>query len=172
MRQVYVVAMTKQDFKTLNHCVYSTNYHLVIVTKYRKKVINKTILDTLDRLIRERVIAWGGECMEVNGEPGHVHILMSLPPKACISDFVNALKTGTSRQIRNRFTDHIAKFYRKSVFWSKSYCVVSCGGAPLDVVWCRDKCGLFTFSLPTLQGVTKESRILQNTLGIYLVYRW
>jgi putative transposase len=126
--------MNKQQLKPLNHCVYATNYHLVIVTKYRKPVISEEILGTLKRLIYERVDAWNGECMEVNGEPDHVHILLSLPPNVCISDFVNALKTGTSRQIRNRYAEHVNKFYWKPMFWSRSYCVVTCGGAPLDIV--------------------------------------
>jgi putative transposase len=52
----------------------------------------------------------------------------------CISDFVNALKTGTSRQVKNTFPEQVKAFYWKSAFWSKSYCVVSCGGAPLDIV--------------------------------------
>lgn len=126
--------MSKQTIKTLNHCVFSTNYHLVLVTKYRHPVIDADILNCLDDLIRERVEAWGGECLEINGEPDHVHILLSIPPRVAISDFVNALKTGTSRQIRNRFPEQVKKYYWKPTFWSKSYCVVSCGGAPLDIV--------------------------------------
>ncbi len=126
--------MKKQQLHSLNHCVYSTNYHLVLATKYRRQVINSDMLNLLEKLIHERIKAWDGECLEVNGEPDHIHILMTLPPKHAISDFVNALKTGTSRQMRNRFPEHVKKFYWKPMFWSKSYCIVSCGGAPLDIV--------------------------------------
>ena len=126
--------MNKTTLKAQNHCVYNTKYHLVLVTKYRKKVINNTVLKRLAELALERVEAWEGSLLEINAEPDHVHILFELPPKHAVADFVNALKTGTSRRIRNEFSSHVNQFYNKPVFWSRSYCVVTCGGAPLEVV--------------------------------------
>ena len=126
--------MTKATLKAQNHCVYNIKYHLVLVTKYRHGVINAAILDRLTELIDERITAWEGELIEINGEADHLHILFELPPKFAVSAFVNALKTGTSRRIRNEFSAHLRPFYWKPVFWSRSYCVVSCGGAPLSVI--------------------------------------
>ncbi len=126
--------MSKTTLKSLHHCVYNTKYHLVLVTKYRNPVINEDILKRLSELIAERVDAWEGELFEVNGEPDHLHILMELPPKYAVADFVNALKTGTSRRVRNEFADHVNRYYWKPFFWSKSYCVVTCGGAPLSII--------------------------------------
>ncbi|WP_319823058.1 IS200/IS605 family transposase [Marinobacter sp. LV10R510-11A] len=93
-----------------------------------------SVLARLSELISERVSAWEGELFEVNGEPDHIHILMELPPKYAVADFVNALKTGTSRRIRKEFADHVNSYYWKPVFWSKSYCVITCGGAPLSTI--------------------------------------
>jgi putative transposase len=104
------------------------------VTKYRNPVINKAILARLSELAKERIEAWEGELFEINGEPDHVHLLLELPPKYAVADFVNALKTGTSRRIRKEFSDHVGKYYWKPCFWSKSYCVVTCGGAPLSII--------------------------------------
>ena len=126
--------MSKTTLKAQHHCVYNTKYHLVLVTKYRNPVINEGILARLSELISERVSAWEGELFEVNGEPDHIHILMELPPKYAVADFVNALKTGTSRRIRKEFVDHVNSYYWKPFFWSKSYCVITCGGAPLTVI--------------------------------------
>ncbi|QEA39667.1 IS200/IS605 family transposase [Pistricoccus aurantiacus] len=126
--------MTKTTLKAQNHCIYSIKYHLVMVTKYRRNVINAAILERLTGLISERIMAWEGELIEINGEPDHVHILFELPPKFAVSDFVNALKTGTSRRIRKEFSTHLRPFYGKPVFWSRSYCVVTCEGAPLSVI--------------------------------------
>ena len=50
-------------------------------------------------------MAWGGELSECNGEADHVHLLLSLPPTVALSDFVNALKTGTSRRLRAEFAE-------------------------------------------------------------------
>ena len=126
--------MKKTSYNTLNHCVYKLRYHLVIVTKYRKKVITPEMLKRIKVLCHTRANEWQGEVIEVNGEPDHIHILLELPPNKCISDFVNALKTGTSRRMRNEFTEHVKRHLWGKSFWSKSYCVVSCGGAPLDIV--------------------------------------
>ena len=126
--------MPNQEMKSLNHCIYNTSYHLVLVTKYRKKVINTPILNRIKYLAQERTEAWKGSLHEINGEPDHIHLMLTLPPNVAISDFVNALKTGISRRIRNEFHEHVKKFLWGKAFWSRSYCVVSCGGAPLNIV--------------------------------------
>lgn len=92
------------------------------------------MLDDFEAQARARCEAWGGRLIEVNGEADHVHLLLELPPSAALADFVNALKTGTSRRLRNTFAAHLAAFYSKPVLWSRSYCVLSCGGAPLAVI--------------------------------------
>jgi putative transposase len=66
--------------------------------------------------------------------PDHVHLLIELPPTVALADFVNALKTGTSRRLRSAFAGYLSTIYSKPVLWSRSYCVLSCGGAPLSVI--------------------------------------
>lgn len=125
---------SKQRFNKLYHCTYALHYHLVVVTKYRRKCITDPMLHQMEEIVRQRCEGWGGELLELNGEADHVHLLVSLPPTAELSKFVNNLKTTSSRLLRRDFKDHLSKFYYKPVFWSRSYCVVSCGGAPLEVI--------------------------------------
>ena len=122
------------DLKALYHCVYSLQYHLVIVTKYRKRCLTAPVLASFEEQAKERCASWGGRLIEINGEADHVHLLLELPPTTALADFVNALKTGTSRRLRNEFKEHLATFYAKPVLWSRSYCILSCGGAPLDIL--------------------------------------
>jgi putative transposase len=124
----------KSEFSKLYHCVYSLHYHLVLVTKYRRRVITRPMLERLREIARARCEGWGGELVELNGEPDHIHLLVSLPPSLELSGFVNNLKTTTSRLIRKEFADEVAKTYSKPVFWSRSYCIVSAGGAPLSII--------------------------------------
>lgn len=126
--------MNKTTVKSQNHCVYNINYHLVLMTKYRHPVINNEVLERFIGIAKERLLTWEGELIEVNGDPDHVHLLIDLPPKHAVSDFVNALKTSSSRLIRKEFAAHLQPYYWKPVFWSKSFCVTSCGGAPLDII--------------------------------------
>lgn len=122
------------EFSKLYHCIYALHYHLVIVTKYRRKCLTGAMLARFRELAQARCEGWGGTLTEVNGERDHVHMLVSLPPNLDLSRFVNNLKTTTSRMIRKEFAEELNRVYRKPVLWSRSYCILSCGGAPLSVI--------------------------------------
>lgn len=129
-----MVMMSIQALKQRQHCVYALNYHLVIVTKYRRKCLTSAMLDEIRRIAEERAAAWEGALIEMNGEADHCHFLLSLPPHRAVSDFANMLKTNTSRLLRRDFREHLDKVYLTPVLWSRSYCVISVGGLPLDVL--------------------------------------
>jgi putative transposase len=105
-----------------------------MVTKCRRKCLTAPMLARFRDIAEARCEGWGGKLMEVNGEPDHVHLLVSLPPNLDLSRFVNTLKTTTSRLIRKEFADEVNRVYRKPVLRSRSYCAISCGGAPLSVI--------------------------------------
>jgi putative transposase len=72
---------------------------------------------------------------EFNGEPDHVHLLIDLHPDNNISDLVASLKSASSRILRQEFKEEIEKVYwGKAKLWHDSKCIISCGGAPLDLV--------------------------------------
>ena len=124
----------RQELKTLYHFVYNLQYHLVLVTKYRRKCITAPLLARLKEILAATTAKWGGELIECNGEADHVHLLISLSPTVQLSIFVNNVKTVSSRLIRKDFGRELARWYRQPVFWSRSYCIISCGGAPLSVL--------------------------------------
>lgn len=123
------------DYNTNRHSCYSLKYHLVVVTKYRHKVINKEILKRLDEIalniFEER---WGCKIIELNGEEDHLHILFEAPPQVQLSKLVNNFKTVSSRLIRKEFKEHIDKFYYKPYFWNNSYLILSTGGATIETI--------------------------------------
>lgn len=93
------------------------------------------MLERLKIICTELTHKWDCELLEFNGEADHVHLLLSLNPKVVPSVFVNNLKTVSSRLIRKDFGEELAKVYwKKPVFWSRSYCIITCGGAPLSVI--------------------------------------
>lgn len=93
-----------------------------MVTKYRRKCITSPMLERLRTHCQALVEKWECELLEFNGEADHVHLLLSLNPKVAPSVFVNNLK-------------ELKRYYwNKPVFWSRSYCIISCGGAPLSVI--------------------------------------
>lgn len=120
--------------KSHYHCVYDMKYHLVLVTKYRRKCFTAEILDRLEAIARTLCLKWEVEVLEFGGEADHVHLLLGLNPTIQPSKLVNSLKTVTSRRLRAEFTEHLAQFYWKPVLWSRAYCLLTAGGAPVEVL--------------------------------------
>jgi len=114
--------------------VYDLSIHLVLVTKYRKKVITPEILKRLGEIFAATAEKWECEVTEFNGEADHVHMLISINPKVCISTFANNLKTVSSRLVRKEFAEHIGTMLFKDAFWKIGYCVSSTGGASIDTI--------------------------------------
>ncbi|NJK53658.1 MAG: IS200/IS605 family transposase [Acaryochloridaceae cyanobacterium RU_4_10] len=112
--------------------VYDLNIHLVLVTKYRKKVINKDMLSRLSEIFESTCQKWRCELVEFNGEPDHVHLLINFPPDVEVSKLVNNLKTVSSRLVRKDYLEYLNSVYSKPVFWSGAYFVASCGGVTIE----------------------------------------
>jgi len=124
-----------QELQTSHHCVYKIQYHLVLVTKYRRAALTKNMIASVEQWLRNIIEKrWQGDLIEFSGEPDHVHLLFSVPPTIEPAKAVNALKTATSRRLRKTYSAACAKHYRKRVFWSRSYCILSVGGAPLELL--------------------------------------
>ncbi len=111
---------------------FSLQMHLVLVTKYRRKVITAEVLQRLEEIFHATCLKWESRIIEFNGEVDHVHLLIEYNPKVQISKFVNNLKTVSSRLIRKEFEEHLKSVYSKPVFWSGAYFVSSCGGVTVE----------------------------------------
>lgn len=116
-----------------NHSVFLLHYHLVMCIKYRRKVIDNSISDRLKDIFVDISPNYGVELLEWNHDIDHVHLLFKAKPNTEISKLLNAYKSASSRRIKNEFPS-IRKSLWKEYFWSKSYCLVTTCGAPLDVV--------------------------------------
>ena len=116
-----------------NHSVFAMYYHLVLVTKYRRQVINDEISERLKQLFAELGKPYKLTIMEWNHDKDHVHVLFRAEPKSELSTFLNAYKTASSRHIKKEFPSIKSKLW-KDAFWSKSFCLITTGGAPLEVL--------------------------------------
>jgi len=107
---------------------------LVLVPKYRRAVITERVFATL-RAAWEKVIR-GFECelLETGWESDHVRLLVGYPPKVALSRLVNSLKGVSARRLRAANLPEVQKKLWGEHFWSPSYCAVSSGGAPLEIV--------------------------------------
>ena len=121
-------------WRTTKSCVFKNFIHLVFVTKYRRGVFTGEMITRLHSIFKEVCIQMSVELLEFGGENDHVHLMVSCPPKLAVADLVGKLKGKSSYVLRKEFWPQIKTKLWGSHLWSPSYCVVSCGGAPLDSV--------------------------------------
>ncbi len=121
------------EIRTGRHCVFNIHVHLVFVTKYRRKVFTKAILDEMRGIFKKVCKDFEAVLVEFDGEDDHVHLLVNYPPKVSVSSLVNSLKGVSSRLLKQRFPE-LEKRYWKGALWSPSYFAASCGGAPISIV--------------------------------------
>lgn len=127
--------MTKnQDIRHGRHCFFMLHVHLVFVTKYRRDVFTKTILDDLKTTFDSVCKDFEAELVEFDGEDDHVHLLVNYPPKVSIVKLVNSLKGVSSRMIRKKNYPSVKAKLWGNMLWSPSYFAGSCGGAPLEII--------------------------------------
>jgi len=120
--------------KSHYHCVYNLKYHLVLVTKYRKKCFTAEMLQRLEQICKNLCTMWEIELIEFGGEADHAHLLLDMHPNIMPSKFINNLKTVSSRLLRKEFALHLQQYYWKPTLWTRAYCLISAGGAPLDII--------------------------------------
>ena len=116
-----------------NHSVFSLNYHLVLVIKYRRKVIDDPISIRLREIFENIQGDYNITVREWNHDVDHVHILFSAHPNSEISKFLNAYKSASSRLIKKEFPQ-TRKLLWKESFWSRSFCLITTGGATIEVI--------------------------------------
>lgn len=120
--------------KSHYHCVYKLTYHLVLVTKYRKKCLSNEMLNRLEEIVKKNCADWEIDLLEFNGEADHIHLLLEMHPNIMPSKFINNLKTVSSRLIRKEFEEELKPYYGKPVLWTRAYCLLTTGGATIDVI--------------------------------------
>ena len=124
-----------QPYYTNRHSCFLLQYHMVLVTKYRKPVLTGKVKDLVYGTIREIFEEKGMNILEMNGEPDHIHILYESDPFTAPGSLANIIKTKTSRFARKEYVDTLLKkYYQKPLFWSQSYFVTTVGENTFDAV--------------------------------------
>ena len=115
------------------HSVFLLHYHLILVVKYRRQVFTDEISERAKEIFEYIAPSYKIELVEWNHDKDHVHILFKGQPKTETSKFINAYKSASSRLLKKEFPVIRQRLW-KEMFWSQSFCLLSSGGAPIDVV--------------------------------------
>ena len=116
-----------------NHSVFAIHFHLILVVKYRKKVITDAISNRLKDIFSYIEDDYNITLEEWNHDIDHVHILFRSHPNTNVSKFINAYKSASSRLIKKEYPNIRTKLY-KEAFWSQSFCLISTGGANIETI--------------------------------------
>ena len=115
------------------HSVFLLNYHLVLVTKYRRQVFDDEISARAKEIFEYIGANYHITLVEWNHDKDHVHILFRAHPNTQLSRFLNAYKSASSRLLKKEFPRIREKLW-KETFWSQSFCLLTTGGAPVEVL--------------------------------------
>lgn len=118
---------------TNNHSVFLLHYHLVLVIKYRRNVIDDNIGIRLREIFEKISTNYNITIEEWEHDKNHIHVLFKAHPNSELSKFINAYKSASSRLIKKEFPQ-IRKQLWKEYFWSRGYCLLTTGGSPIDVI--------------------------------------
>ena len=110
------------------HGAYRTEYHIVWITKYRRRILNPGVKGYLSKLFLKVMKEMPGcEIMEQNIQVDHIHLLMIIPPKYAVSDVIGEIKQYTSSKIREKFAWLEKVYWKEKVVWSPGYFVSTVG---------------------------------------------
>ena len=115
------------------HSVFLMNYHLVLVSKYRRKVFDAKVSERAKEIFSYIAPNYNLTLIEWNHDEDHVHILFKGHPNSELSKFINAYKSASSRLLKKENPAIRSKLW-KDHFWSRSYCLLTPGGAPPEVI--------------------------------------
>ena len=116
-----------KDTNSLSHTSYRCKYHIIIIPKYRRMVIyNKLRVDIIE--ILKTLINRKPDVKLIEGEacPDHIHMLLEIPPKYAVADFMGYLKSKSTLMIFDRHANLKYK-YGSRHFWAKGYFVDTVG---------------------------------------------
>ena len=126
--------MAGDEWRSGRHVVYRLHAHIILTPKYRKKVMTDRVSELLRATFLEVCDRHEATLDEFETDQDHAHLLVTYPPKVSLSRLVGALKTNSSKRVREQRWPEVRRALWGEHFWSPSYAVVSCGGAPLEVI--------------------------------------
>ena len=110
------------------HSAYRTEYHIVWIPKYRRRILNPGSRVYLRKLFPKILRSLPGcEIIEYNIQVDHIHIIMIIPPKYSVSDVIGQIKAQTASRLRKKFSWLSKVYWKENIVWSPGYFVSTVG---------------------------------------------
>lgn len=124
------------DYNRGGHSKYSMKVHLILVTKYRKKIFRSDkCTEDVKQFLYNATQKHGYEIIQMETDKDHVHILLGYSPKVSVSDIVKQLKQYSTYQMWNYHKEYLSKQYWKhKILWSDGYFACSIGQVSQKII--------------------------------------
>ena len=120
------------DIHSLSHSKWNCKYHIVFAAKYRRKVFYGTKRLEIGQILRQLCNWYGVTLLEAEACPDHIHMLLSIPPKLSVGDFMGYLKGKSTLMIYDRHPELQSKWNK--AFWARGYYVETIGNITDEAV--------------------------------------
>lgn len=114
-------------FKKQSHTIWFCEYHVVWCPKYRYRVLAGKVKEEVELCVRDQTQQMECEVVELNVQADHVHLVVLIPPKVRIADYMGRLKGKTAIRLFSVFRDLRRRPYWGNHFWVEGYCVATVG---------------------------------------------
>ncbi len=119
--------------RTTSHTKFDNKYHLVWITKYRKKILVGDITLRTRDIIRQVCEKYGVEIIRGNVSPDHIHMFVSIPPHFSVSKVIQNIKGRSSRMLQQEYPNLRKEYWGKHL-WGIGYFSVTSGNVTDEVI--------------------------------------
>ena len=115
-------------YKKQSNAVYCCEYHIILPTKYRRKIFNEGVFAYMRERLREIGEYYPEiEIKEANHDGDHIHLYVSIPPKMSVGSVVRIIKANTARRLKRKFAFLKEVYWGTEAIWSEGYFVTTVG---------------------------------------------
>src|SRR5690606_39215695 len=122
-----------QNYRKTSHTTYDCKYHIVWITKYRKKVLGGEVGKRVRELLREVCKSNDVEILKGHVSRDHVHLFVSVPPHLAVSKLVQYLKGKSSYKLMQE-NKQISRLFWGRHLWGRGYFVASSGNITDEMI--------------------------------------
>ncbi|WP_369410391.1 IS200/IS605 family transposase [Neiella litorisoli] len=117
------------EIRISSHGIYLLQYHIVWVTKYRRRILKPFVVEYLRKVLPNQIRSMPSVTIEQMGfDDDHMHMLMIIPPRYLLSELICQLKAQSASHMRKAFKWLSIKVYwKENVIWWPSNFLSSVG---------------------------------------------
>jgi putative transposase len=115
-------------FRKSAHAIYKTEYHIVWIPRYRRKIFVKGVKEYTEKILSHiPELNPDIEVVKINVQIDHVHMVVVIPPKYTVAHVVQYIKSQSAKALKAKFPFLKELYIAREGIWSRGYCV-SCIG--------------------------------------------